>query len=49
MNRRWPFWFILVVGFILLRALFGSFYCVNQTEQVIITQFGKPVTKSRYK
>ena len=43
MNRRWPLWVLLIVGFILLRTLFGSFYCVYQTEQVIITQFGKPV------
>ncbi|MEY2557267.1 MAG: modulator of FtsH protease HflC [Verrucomicrobiota bacterium] len=33
----------IAVAFLLLRALFGSFYAVHQTEQVIVTQFGKPV------
>jgi membrane protease subunit HflC len=32
----------LVVGLIIL-VLAGVFYTVNQTEQIIITQFGKPV------
>lgn len=31
------------VGALLLLLLMGSFYVVTQTEQVIITQFGKPV------
>ena len=43
MKRRWPFWVFIVGGLLLLRTLFGSFYCVYQTQQVIITQFGKPV------
>ncbi|MDQ6808367.1 MAG: protease modulator HflC [Verrucomicrobiota bacterium] len=43
MKRRWPMWIALLVALLLLRLVFGSFYCVNQTEQVIITQFGKPV------
>ena len=30
-------------GALLLLLIFGSFYAVDQTEQVIITQFGKPV------
>jgi len=36
-----PVWFI--VGFALLLLLFLSAYTVSETEQVIITQFGKPV------
>ena len=32
----------IVFAFILLRILFGCFFAVYQTEQVIITQFGKP-------
>ncbi len=32
----------LVFAFILLRILLGCFFAVYQTEQVIITQFGKP-------
>lgn len=43
MRRRWPIWIVIIVGLILLRTIFGSFYCVHQTEQVIVTQFGKPV------
>lgn len=33
----------LFVGFGVLIVASGSFYTVNQTDQVIITQFGKPV------
>src|SRR6266513_4311086 len=32
----------IVFAIILLRILFGCFFAVYQTEQVIITQFGKP-------
>ncbi len=32
-----------VVAFVLLLVLSGSLYVVNETEQVIITQFGRPV------
>src|SRR5262245_58973166 len=32
-----------IIGIIALAAASGSFYTVNQTEQVIITQFGKPI------
>jgi membrane protease subunit HflC len=31
------------LAILLLFAVLGSFYAVNQTEQVIITQFGKPI------
>src|SRR3954463_9678699 len=31
------------VAVLLLRVVAGCFYTVNQTEQVILTQFGKPV------
>lgn len=34
---------LAVLGAVLLFVLLGSFYAVDQTEQVIITQFGKPV------
>jgi len=34
---------VVVVALVLFLVLSGSFYTVNQTEQVIITQFGKPV------
>src|SRR5467141_4712945 len=34
--------FSIVLAFVLLRILFGCFFAVYQTEQVIITQFGKP-------
>src|SRR5436309_3384649 len=36
---------LMVAGaaLLLLCAVSGAFYTVNQTEQVIITQFGKPV------
>jgi modulator of FtsH protease HflC len=44
MNKRGCLWLLAVVGLLLLlRAILGSFYTVHQTEQVIITQFGKPV------
>ena len=35
--------FSIVLAFGLLRILLGCFFAVYQTEQVIITQFGKPV------
>lgn len=34
---------IIAVAFVLLLILSGAFYTVDQTEQVIITQFGRPV------
>jgi membrane protease subunit HflC len=34
---------MLPLAILLLFAVLGSFYAVDQTEQVIITQFGKPV------
>jgi modulator of FtsH protease HflC len=36
-------WFFIIVGVIILMAVMGVFYVVPETEQVIITQFGKPV------
>ncbi len=43
--RMWGcFWFLLMaLTFAVLGTLLGCFYAVYQTEQVIITQFGKPV------
>ena len=44
MNKRGCLWLLAVFGVILLfRAVLGCFYAVHQTEQVIVTQFGKPV------
>jgi membrane protease subunit HflC len=44
MNKRGCVWLLAVLGLLLLlRAVLGSFYTVHQTQQVIITQFGKPV------
>jgi len=44
MNPRGCLWFLIVpMAILVLFAVFGSFYAVDQTEQVIITQFGKPV------
>ena len=41
MNTRGCFWiFLAAVALLLVRT---SFYAVHQTEQVIVTQFGKPV------
>jgi membrane protease subunit HflC len=34
---------IVIVGFLAFIALMGSIYVVDETEQVVITQFGKPV------
>src|SRR6516162_9165029 len=33
----------LAIAVVVLRTIFGCFFAVYQTEQVIITQFGKPV------
>jgi modulator of FtsH protease HflC len=44
MNKRGCLWFVTVIGaIVVLRGLLGCFYAVHQTEQVIITQFGKPI------
>src|SRR6266404_5952261 len=44
MNKRGCFWLLVVAGIIVLfRTVLGCFYTVKQTEQVIVTQFGKPV------
>ncbi|MFZ1220212.1 MAG: protease modulator HflC, partial [Chthoniobacterales bacterium] len=44
MNRRGCLTIVAIVGaFLAFRLLLGCFYTVHQTEQVIITQFGKPV------
>jgi membrane protease subunit HflC len=42
-NRGFLFFIAMVGAAMLLFALFGSFYAVDETEQVILTQFGKPV------
>jgi modulator of FtsH protease HflC len=44
MSQRGCLWFlVLPLAVLLLFAVLGCFYAVDQTEQVIITQFGKPV------
>lgn len=44
MNKRGCGWFLAIAaGLFLFRALMSCFYTVHQIEQVIITQFGKPV------
>src|SRR3954465_9786934 len=44
MSSRGCFTLVLIgVALLLLRLLAGCFFTVNQTEQVIITQFGKPI------
>jgi membrane protease subunit HflC len=44
MSKRGCLWAVAVVGILFLFRLFlGCFYTVHQTEQVIITQFGKPI------
>lgn len=44
MNKWGCLWFLLIaLTGAVLWTLLGCFYAVYQTEQVIITQFGKPV------
>jgi modulator of FtsH protease HflC len=44
MNTRGCLWLVFIVlAVVFLRVLQGCFFAVHQTEQVIITQFGKPV------
>src|SRR5881275_1702689 len=43
MNKRGCLWLLAVFGILIVfRAILGCFYAVHQTEQVIVTQFGKP-------
>jgi membrane protease subunit HflC len=35
--------FVIAIAFFVFLVLSGAFYIVDQTEQVIVTQFGKPV------
>src|SRR3954462_414212 len=44
MNKRGCLWLVTIAAAIFLfRVLLGCFYTVHQTEQIIITQFGKPI------
>jgi membrane protease subunit HflC len=44
MNKRGCLWLLVIAGVLLvLRGILGCFYAVHQIEQVIVTQFGKPV------
>jgi membrane protease subunit HflC len=44
MNKRGCLTAVTILGaFLAFRLLLGCFYTVHQTEQVIITQFGKPI------
>ena len=36
---------VVIVGLVLLVLISGMFYQVDETEQVIITQFGRPVSE----
>jgi membrane protease subunit HflC len=46
MNKRGCLWTIIIAGIlVVLRLFLGCFYTVYQTEQVIVTQFGKPIGK----
>ena len=48
MNRRGCLTAVTIAGaFLAFRLVLGCFYTVHQTEQVIITQFGKPVGEPR--
>jgi membrane protease subunit HflC len=38
---------LLTAGLVLLLTLSGAFYTMDETEQVIITQFGKPIGEAR--
>lgn len=37
---------LIIVGVVVLLALSGAFYVVDETQQVVITQFGEPVGKA---
>jgi membrane protease subunit HflC len=44
MNKRGCLSAVAILGvFLVFRLVLGCFYAVHQTEQVIITQFGKPI------
>src|SRR3954469_16510186 len=44
MSRRGCLVAVIIAGaFLVLRLVLGCFYTVDQTEQVIVTQFGKPI------
>ncbi len=48
MNRRGCLTALSIVGlFVAFRLVLSCFYTVHQTEQVIITQFGKPIGEPR--
>jgi membrane protease subunit HflC len=48
MNRRGCLTALIIAGlFVAFRLVLSCFYTVNQTEQVIITQFGKPIGEPR--
>ena len=38
---------IIVIGVVILLVISGTFYVVDETKQVIITQFGKPIGEPR--
>jgi membrane protease subunit HflC len=43
MTRSIFFWLFAAIAFLALLAVSGAFYVVPETEQVVLTQFGKPV------
>ena len=42
MNSK-KFWISIILAVIVIIVLLDTIYMVNETEQVVITQFGKPV------
>jgi membrane protease subunit HflC len=43
MKRTLASWFAIVVAIFLILIVTGAFYVVPETEQVVVTQFGRPV------
>ncbi len=44
--KQLSFIIVAIVALLVVAGLGGAFYIVNETEQVIITQFGKPIGKA---
>ena len=41
--KQFSFAVIVIIALLVVAALGGAFYVVNEAQQVIITQFGRPV------
>jgi membrane protease subunit HflC len=44
--KQLSFIIVAIVALLVVAGLGGAFYIVNETDQVIITQFGKPIGKA---